>query len=101
MKQKQNHLKMSASSRDIVITRSEMNPTPVPTKYLLSEKEAIAAKSPHKKTRLQLENTQNTRATGHSFVGHVLGSDETKIVLIGHNDHCYICLKENREGRQA
>ena len=49
-------------------------------------------KNHHNKARLRFANAHGDR--DRTFWRNVLCSDETKIELFGHNDHCYVCMKK-------
>ena len=46
----------------------------------------------HKKARLRFATAHENK--DHTFWRNVLWSDETKIELFGHNDHCYVWRKK-------
>ena len=48
----------------------------------------------HKKARLQFATAHGNK--DHTFWRNVLWSDETRIELFGHNDHCYVWRTKRR-----
>ena len=66
--------------------------------YRHNLKDRSARKKPllqnhHKKARLRFATAHGDK--DRSFWSNVFWSDETKIELFGHNDHCYVCKPKN------